>query len=99
MPKRPQRIVREPLQVYLSSEEREALDRIAALLGVSRAEVLRRGIEAVSRETYANIADPMDDLVGRYDELGAPTDLAVRHDDYLAGSLDEERKPKSDPSS
>ena len=39
--------VREPIQVYLSSQERDALDRAAAQLGASRSEVLRRGVEAV----------------------------------------------------
>ncbi len=39
--------VREPIQVYLSSQERAELDRAAEELGVSRSEVLRRGIEAV----------------------------------------------------
>jgi hypothetical protein len=40
-------VVREPIQVYLSPEERERLDRAARVLGVSRSEVLRRGIQAV----------------------------------------------------
>jgi hypothetical protein len=39
--------VREPIQVYLSNQERAELDRAAKELGVSRSEVLRRGIEAV----------------------------------------------------
>jgi hypothetical protein len=41
--------VREPLQVYLSTTERERLDRLAARLGVSRSEVLRRGLEALAQ--------------------------------------------------
>lgn len=40
--------VREPIQVYLSTSEREALDRAAARLGVSRSEVLRRGAAAMA---------------------------------------------------
>ena len=39
--------VREPIQVYLTSRERAELDRAAAELGVSRSEVLRRGVEAM----------------------------------------------------
>jgi len=39
--------VREPIQVYLSSQERAELDRAAKELGVSRSEVLRRGIETM----------------------------------------------------
>lgn len=39
--------VREPIQVYLTAEERAALDRAARELGVSRSEALRRGIGAM----------------------------------------------------
>lgn len=39
--------VREPIQVYLTAAERDVLDRCAAGLGVSRSEVLRRGLRAV----------------------------------------------------
>lgn len=40
------KVVREPIQVYLTPEERAELDRAASALGVSRSEVLRRGISA-----------------------------------------------------
>ena len=39
--------VREPIQVYLTSQERAELDRAAQELGVSRSELLRRGVEAM----------------------------------------------------
>jgi hypothetical protein len=39
--------VREPIQVYLTRQERAELDRAAAELGVSRSEALRRGVEAI----------------------------------------------------
>lgn len=39
--------VREPIQVYLTPAERDVLDRCAAELGVSRSEVLRRGLQAI----------------------------------------------------
>jgi len=41
------RSVREPIQVYLTSDERDVLDRCAAEFGVSRSEVLRRGLQAI----------------------------------------------------
>lgn len=44
MPRR----LREPIQVYLSPEERAELDRAAHALGVSHSEALRRGIQAIS---------------------------------------------------
>ena len=39
--------VREPIQVYLTREERAELDRRAEELGVSRSEALRKGILAL----------------------------------------------------
>lgn len=46
--------VREPIQVYLTPEERAELDRAAQILGVSRSEVLRRGIRAMGdTDAYA----------------------------------------------
>jgi Arc/MetJ-type ribon-helix-helix transcriptional regulator len=56
--------VREPIQVYLSSPERERLDRVAAELGVSRSEVLRRGLEAMAQPQKAEDA-ALADLVRR----------------------------------
>ncbi|HUE96250.1 MAG TPA: ribbon-helix-helix protein, CopG family [Longimicrobiaceae bacterium] len=48
------KVVREPIQVYLTPDERAELDRTAAAMGVSRSEVLRRGISAVRPvERYA----------------------------------------------
>ena len=41
--------IREPIQVYLSTAERDRLDRLASNLGVSRSEVLRRGLEALAQ--------------------------------------------------
>lgn len=82
---RPKR-VREPLQVYLAEEERRLLDRLAGDAGVSRAEILRRGILAVAREGEPWDASPVLDFVRRVAEQapGLPEDVAMRHDDYLA---------------
>jgi hypothetical protein len=40
--------VREPIQVYLSPDERSELDRAAHAMGVSHSEALRRGIQAIA---------------------------------------------------
>ena len=45
--------VREPIQVYLSGEERAELDRRAEELGASRSEALRRGIQALARSAMS----------------------------------------------
>lgn len=47
--------VREPIQVYLTSQERAELDRTADRLGVSRSEVLRRGIESIADRPLSGI--------------------------------------------
>ncbi len=44
---------REPLQVYLTEEERTELDRLAAAMGVSGSEALRRGVAALAPRTLA----------------------------------------------
>ncbi len=50
MAKRKGIVVREPIQVYLTQADRALLDRIASVGGLSRAEVLRRGIRRMSAE-------------------------------------------------
>ena len=76
------RSVREPIQVYLDRSEREDLDRLATKLGVSRAEILRRGIRALAVADARSVYDAMDRVIGM-EFPGAPVDLADRHDDYL----------------
>ena len=44
--------VREPIQVYLTAQERAALDRAAREMGVSRSEALRRGVRALGDSGY-----------------------------------------------
>lgn len=51
--KRSGALVREPLQVSLTTDERRLLDRLAAENGLSRAEVLRQGIRAFAKDRSA----------------------------------------------
>jgi hypothetical protein len=67
MPKR----VREPIQVYLTDAERGELDRLAAEMGISRSEVLRRGVASLEPGTKAS--GPLADLVA--DGLAQPAAL------------------------
>ena len=56
------KVVREPIQVYLTPQERAELDQAASALGVSRSEALRRGIQAVSQASYSGaLRDLADD--------------------------------------
>lgn len=77
------RAVREPLQVYLTTDERAVLDALAARTGLSRAEVLRRGIRAFGAE-QAGASSPLLSFLLSLRGDHWPPDLAERHDDYLA---------------
>lgn len=88
MPKRAKRpsTVREPIQVYLTPHERALLDRVAAKAGLSRAEVLRNGLRRYGAEVLAE-SHPVLQFLERMAEgwpATMPTDVAARHDEYLA---------------
>ncbi len=77
------RAVREPIQVYLTEDERALLDRLATEHEVSRAEILRRGIRSFAAQAAGGSSPLLDYLVA----LGGddwPADVAERHDDHLA---------------
>lgn len=84
-PKRPA-VVREPMQVYLDVADRSALDRAAEVSGLSRAEVLRRGLRRFAAELLAAESPALAFLeqAAAATPESAPPDAAVRHDDYLA---------------
>ena len=75
--------VREPIQVYLTAEERTELDRLAHEDGISRAEVLRRGIRSYALESAAGYS-PVLDLITELKGSDWPADVATNHDDVLA---------------
>ena len=79
-------VVREPIQVYLTPDDRAILDRVAKAAGTSRAEVLRRGIRRMSAEVLAE-EHPALRLVREIAAMSTadgPNDMAERHDHYLA---------------
>jgi Ribbon-helix-helix protein, copG family len=82
----PRRSVREPIQVYLDPADRELLDAIAARSGLSRAEVLRRGIRRVGAEVLGGgdaALTFLDEMVAGGWPADMPDDVGERHDDYL----------------
>lgn len=84
--------VREPLQVYLDPDERGLLDRLARETGLSRAEVLRRGLRSFAVERGGR--SPMLEFMRSLRDADFPPDMAERHDDYLAEEyLDNHDKP------
>lgn len=80
--------VREPLQVYLSAEERAQLDDLAEATGLSRAEVLRRGIRSFAAEQQG-AQSPMLEWIRKHGDTPVPSDLGLRHDDYLAEAYED----------
>jgi len=80
--------VREPIQVYLDRRERSRLDRLARELRLSRAEVLRQGLQSLERQQAGSLFEAFAPLLGAFDNPEAPSDLAERHDEYLAQDLE-----------
>ena len=85
MPKRnPRRpaSVREPVQVYLAADDRDLLNRLAEETGLSKAEILRRGVRSFAREQRGE--SPMLRFVSQITAEGWPDAAAVDHDTVLA---------------
>lgn len=84
--------VREPVQVYLDQKDRDLLERVAQAKGLSRAEVLRRGLRSLAAEALADRRPgwSLEYLIGCLgDDPSIPTDLSERHDYYLAQAYEE----------
>ena len=89
--KRKRSRVREPVQVYLDQRDRELLEQLVGDTGLSRAELLRRGLRRLADLELGGAAagHSLSDLVGALgDGSDLPTDLAARHDEYLYGTTD-----------
>ncbi len=83
------RRVKEPVQVYLDPTDRELLEQVVRATGLSRAEILRRGLRRMADEALTERAPgwSLDRLVGAMGGAAdLPKDLAERHDKYLYGS-------------
>lgn len=77
--------VKEPIQVYLTPDERNLLDRMAEEAEISRAEVLRRGLRSFAAH-QAGAAGPMISFMDSLAGYDFPEDTARKHDDYLTQS-------------
>ena len=81
--------MREPIQVYLTADERSVLDRLAEELRISRAEVLRRGL--VSYAVYqAKGRSPVLTLIKELRGEDWPQDAAAEHDELLSRAYRDE---------
>ncbi len=81
------RRIAEPVQVYLVADDRRRLERLAGLLGATKSDVLRRGLEALERQVADPAAHPALRLIGLAERETAPPagfDAAREHDRALA---------------
>ena len=91
MPRTPRpRAVREPVQVYLATDDSELLARLATETGLSKAEVLRRGVRSFAREQTGE--SPMLRFVTETSSGDWPQKVAKEHDAVLAESYTVRRK-------
>ncbi|MBI2408646.1 MAG: hypothetical protein HYV19_10135 [Gemmatimonadetes bacterium] len=74
--------MREPVQVYLEADDSALLARIAAVSGLSKAEVMRRGMRAFAREQ--NVESPMLRFIAEGAGGDWPAGVAADHDAVLA---------------
>ncbi len=79
--------VREPVQVYLDGPDLYLLDDLVVATGLSKAELLRRGLRRLSDEALGDRAAgwSLDRLIGSADGPESTPDLALNHDQYLYG--------------
>src|SRR5512141_1246561 len=81
--------VREPVQVYLDRQQRRRLEELALELGLSKADVVRRGLEVLEQQMEDPAQHPALRIIGIADGKGMRRldfDVAVQHDRYLAES-------------
>ena len=93
MPKPPPpRTIREPVQVYLAPDDSALLHRLTQETGLSKAEVLRRGLRSFARDQGAT--SPMLQFVESGDAQGWPRAAAVNHDAVLAESFEPPKRKR-----
>ena len=85
-PKKKPASVKEPVQVYLDTPDRALLEQAAGASGLSRAEVLRRGLHRFAAELLADTSPALAFLesAASVTPNSAAPDVAARHDAYLA---------------
>ena len=88
-----------PVQVYLDRGQRRRLEQLAGELGLSKSDVVRRGLEALERQMADPAEHPALRIIGIASaETTKPADydIAREHDRFLAES---ERKSWKAPKS
>jgi len=87
------RSLREPVQVYLTADDSALLSRLVEESGLSKAEVLRRGIRSFAAQHGG--ASPMLRFIDESSTGKWPEAVAADHDTVLATAYRAPRKKRS----
>jgi len=80
---------KKPLQVYLRSDQLDALRALSRRRGESIAGLVRQGVDKLLEEVPPE-EDPLLEVVGLYDS--GVGNLAEKHDEYLTRMIEEENR-------
>ena len=83
---------KERLQFYIDQDANEQLSIISEKLGVSKASLVREGVNKILKEKLPLEKDPAYDLIALIDEDLDDNNIAKNHDQYLYG----EKRPKDE---
>lgn len=76
---------KERLQFYIDQEANKKLGIISEKLGVSKASLVREGVNKILKEKLPLEKDSAHELIGLIDEELSDSDIAKNHDHYLYG--------------
>lgn len=76
---------KERLQFYIDQDANEKLGLISEKLGVSKASLVREGVNKILKEKMPLEKDSAYELIGLIDEELSDSDIARNHDQYLYG--------------
>ena len=80
---------KKPLQVYLRTDQLDALRALAKKRGESMARLIREGVDKLLQDIPPE-EDPLLEAVGLYDSgIG---DLSEKHDEYLVQMIEKENQ-------
>lgn len=71
------------IQVYLTDVQYKKLTSLAKALRVTKADLIRQGVDLILREKVRQSPDPLLELIGQAGQVGR-SDISARHDEYLA---------------
>lgn len=73
------------LQIYLEESQDQQLEILSKTLGVSKARIIREGIDKILQHKTEKVKDPLLELIGLCDSPKGPRDASIHHDKYLYG--------------